>query len=419
MKHMRSISCLVALILQINCFGQGTVTLSTEGVQYGNIDLDIFYISPTKDEVNAKIIPCFTYVSKTTGASGYRANSLAPSKLMLIQFGCNPSYSPLAGYATYNINCAGKQYIKIRYSKHSIEGIPIVISMNGVSYSFNPVNQSSWEKFTTSPWFEFDFPDPVLNVTPASKIISSSSGTTTFTVSSNIDWSASENSDWLSVTKTNETTISVNYNQNTSVNNRSANITLSGTGVTSQVVTVTQSGVTPSLSVTPSSKTVNAASGLTTFNIAANIVWEVSENSNWLTATKTNSTIMTISYNENNSEDERTAILIISGPGVISQSIIFTQNGSTLTKIKPSESGFDGSKIRLYPVPCKDFLYIDTNYGKDLILQVFNSDGKPVKQFSIVSSVLKINLSDMKRGLYFYRILQRGSLITSGKFIKE
>ncbi len=329
MKKLHVISWLVTIFLNVHCYSQGTVTISTDGVQYGNVDLDIIYVSPAKDEATAMIIPCFSYVNKTTGASGYRANSLAPSKLMLIQFGCNPSYLPLAGYATYNIISAGKQYLKIRYSKHSVEGTPIVISMNGVSYSFNPANQSSWEIFTTSPWFEFNFPEPVLSVAPSLRTVNSVSGTTTFTVTSNTDWSPVENSDWLTVTKTNATTLTVTYTQNTSVATRTTNITLSGTGVSSQVVTVTQSGVTPSLSVSPSSRSVNSTSGTTSFTVASNIDWSPDENSDWLTVTKTNATTLTVTYTQNTSVATRTANITLSGTGVSSQVVTVTQSGVT------------------------------------------------------------------------------------------
>ncbi len=128
---------------------------------------------------------------------------------------------------------------------------------------------------------------------------------------------------------------------------------------------------------------------------------------------------MTISYSENNSPIIRTATITISGPCDLIQSIVITQNGSVATKIRTPEWGSDGSEIRLYPVPCTDYLFIDTFDGKDLTVQIFDAAGKPLKQFNSVSSVLQINLTDWKKGWYFYRILQKEKMITSGKFIKE
>ncbi len=163
---------------------------------------------------------------------------------------------------------------------------------------------------------------PTLSVTPESGSISSASGTTTFTVTSNIDWSVSESSDWLTATKTDDTTLTVSYDENTSVDPRSAEITVSGAGVTSLNITVNQSGAIPVLSVTPESRSVSPASGTTTFTVTSNIDWSVSESSGWLTATKTDDTTLTVSYDENTSVDSRSAEITVSGAGVTSQNIM-------------------------------------------------------------------------------------------------
>ncbi len=168
---------------------------------------------------------------------------------------------------------------------------------------------------------------PALSVTPESRSVSPASGTTTFTVTSNIDWSVSESSSWLTATKTDATTLTVSYDENTSVDSRSAEITVSGAGVTSQNIMVNQSGVSPALSVTPESRSISSASGTTTFTVTSNIEWSVSESSGWLTATKTDATTLTVSYDENTSVDSRSAEITVSGAGVTSQDIMVNQSG--------------------------------------------------------------------------------------------
>jgi hypothetical protein len=162
MKTIRLINLFVLYIIQITSFAQGTLIISTNGVRYGNIDLDLIYVSPTKDITNAIIIPGANFITKTEGfgSLGYRGNSLAPLNRLLLQFGCSPggSYNPMTGSARYYINCTGKQFVMVRYSKWSDGGVPIVLSLNNVSQSFFPVYQGSWDKFTTSEWLEFDFP---------------------------------------------------------------------------------------------------------------------------------------------------------------------------------------------------------------------------------------------------------------------
>jgi phosphotriesterase-related protein len=168
---------------------------------------------------------------------------------------------------------------------------------------------------------------PALSVTPESRSISSVSGTTTFTVTSNIEWSVSESSGWLTATKTDVTTLTVSYDENTSVDSRSAEIMVSGAGATSQNIMVNQSGASPTLSVTPESRSISFASGTTSFTVTSNIIWSVSESSDWLTATKTDATTITVSYDENTSVDSRTSEITVSGAGVTSLNITVNQSG--------------------------------------------------------------------------------------------
>jgi len=170
---------------------------------------------------------------------------------------------------------------------------------------------------------------PILSVDPTSADVTAESGTSTHTVTSNIDWAISESSDWLTATKTNATTLTISYDENLSVDERSATITLSGTGVTSQTVTINQEGATPVLTVDPTSADVTAESGTSTYTVTSNIDWTVSETTDWLTATKTNATTLTISYDENLSVDERSETITLSGTGVASQTVTITQDGAT------------------------------------------------------------------------------------------
>jgi hypothetical protein len=171
--------------------------------------------------------------------------------------------------------------------------------------------------------------NPELSVTPASRTVSSPGGTTNFSVTSNVSWSASEDADWLTVTKTSEQTLTVNYDENITVNSRSATITISGPGITSQNVLVTQEGATPALSVTPASRSVNASSGTVTYTVTSNIDWAISENSDWLSATKTSNSTLTVSYDENITVESRTASVTLSGTGVSSQTVSLDQEGAT------------------------------------------------------------------------------------------
>ena len=80
----------------------------------------------------------------------------------------------------------------------------------------------------------------VFDVSPKSKSVGFLSGTTTFTVSSQVGWSVVDDAAWLTATKTDGSTISVSYTMNLSQSSRTANIKASGTGGLEVTVTVTQ-----------------------------------------------------------------------------------------------------------------------------------------------------------------------------------
>ncbi|MBM3405068.1 MAG: hypothetical protein FJY10_09305, partial [Bacteroidetes bacterium] len=84
-----------------------------------------------------------------------------------------------------------------------------------------------------------------LSVTPSSRSVGSTAGNTTFSVTSNTDWTASSNQAWCTVTPSGSGngTITANFTENTTVDPRSATITVTVNGITPVTVTVNQEGV--------------------------------------------------------------------------------------------------------------------------------------------------------------------------------
>ena len=92
---------------------------------------------------------------------------------------------------------------------------------------------------------------PVMSVSPANQNVPATSGIATFNVNSNITWSVSENSNWLTVSPSgsnNNGSIEASYLENTITNNRVATITINGGGIT-QTVTVTQAAAVVPISI--------------------------------------------------------------------------------------------------------------------------------------------------------------------------
>jgi hypothetical protein len=86
---------------------------------------------------------------------------------------------------------------------------------------------------------------PMLSVTPSDQPVTAPSGTTSFSVTSNTNWTASSNQTWCTVTPTGNGngTITANYTENLTASSRVANITVTVTGLTPIGVTLTQEGV--------------------------------------------------------------------------------------------------------------------------------------------------------------------------------
>jgi alpha-acetolactate decarboxylase len=173
---------------------------------------------------------------------------------------------------------------------------------------------------------------PSLIVTPSNQNVTTSSGTTSFTVASNVSWTSSSNQAWCTVTPsgTGDGTITATYQANTGAASRVAAITVSGSGVSDQVVTVTQLGSAPALIVTPINRDVISTSGTTSFGVASNIAWTALSSQLWCTVTPSgngNGTI-TATYQANTEEGARVAIITVSGSGVSDQVVTVTQLGT-------------------------------------------------------------------------------------------
>jgi phosphotriesterase-related protein len=260
--------------------------------------------------------------------------------------------------------------------------------------------------------------DPVLTVTSGSLPVSPASGTTTFTVASNIDWSVNESSSWLTATKTDNTTLSVSYDENTIVDSRSSEITVSGTGVTSQYITINQGGVSPVLSVEPVSRTISAASGITTFTVASNFDWSASDTLSWLTATKEDDTILAISYDENTSTDFRFSRITLGGTIGYSQSVYIIQEGAIPSTIKGIA---ETQQTVVFPNPVSQTTWFTYPKGTTKLIEIYEPSGRLIFKQQVIdlNGKTEIDFSGLNSGLYLYRVFDNKGNIFNGKILKE
>jgi len=93
-----------------------------------------------------------------------------------------------------------------------------------------------------------------------------------------------------------------------------------------------------------------------------------------------------------------------------------------------SDNGVDGfssinkdrisNSYRVYPNPAKDYVYIEMSENRDVIFRLFTLAGQMVLQDAVSGSGQKININNLKEGLYIYKILEdKSGKLVSGKMI--
>jgi hypothetical protein len=258
-----------------------------------------------------------------------------------------------------------------------------------------------------------------LDVSPNSSNVTSASGSATFSVSGNVDWSVSADGSWLTATKTDESTISVSFDENASAISRAANITVTGTGGVSEIVILTQEGVNPWLDVTPDSLIVGPEAGSGKFSVSGNVDWSVTDDGSWLTATKSSESTIHVDYDENTSDNVRTANIITTGTGGISETITVRQDRKLATGMIPLED----HDVLIYPNPAEGIIYIKATETTlpDISVSVTDALGRLVymKRYDQISvnEEKDIDVSDLNRGIY-YIIIGNENINTIHKIIK-
>lgn len=159
-----------------------------------------------------------------------------------------------------------------------------------------------------------------------------------FDVSTNISWTMYGKPYWLTTSSTrspnsNDYTVTVKADDNTSASNRSVTLSIEGDGVPSQLLEVTQEGAAAYLDVSLLSMSFQPSSASKIFTISSNTNWTVESSETWLTISPSegsNYKSITVKVDENTSPLPRNAKIIVSGSD-ITQTIDVTQEGLTFT----------------------------------------------------------------------------------------
>jgi len=178
---------------------------------------------------------------------------------------------------------------------------------------------------------------PALSVSPQSLTASETGGTLSFSITSNTSWTVSESSTWLSISPasgSNNGTVTVSVSANALASPRTASISVTGQGLPSTSVTVTQNAAPPFLSASPASLQFESGAGTLSFNVTSNTNWTVGETLDWLSVSQgsgTNNGQIQVTVLENLALTPRTGSIALTAPGVAPQSVAVAQSPNTNT----------------------------------------------------------------------------------------
>ncbi len=160
-----------------------------------------------------------------------------------------------------------------------------------------------------------------LEIAPMNQDVGSQSDSTTFEITSTIDWIVNDDADWLTLSHTNGSNnemLSASYDENVVDSARVGTISIIGAGII-KMVTVTQAPAGNQLIVSPANQDVANKADSTTFEVSSNISWSINDDADWLTVSPqngANNETLTASYDANNTDRERVGTISIIGEGI-------------------------------------------------------------------------------------------------------
>ena len=248
-------------------------------------------------------------------------------------------------------------------------------------------------------------PANTLAVTPGNQNVTSQSGSTNFTVSSNTGWMASCMQSWCSCTSSGSGngSITANYDVNTSTLQRVATINVTASGAAGQTVTVTQAGAAPNLNVSPPSQSVNQTAGTTNFSVLSNTSWTASSDQAWCSVNPSgngNGTI-TATFQSNSAKAQRTANITVMANGLTAQIVMVIQDAAV------GVNDIQTSEFILYPNPVISNINIRSDFLKEsgTQLSIYNITGmKVLGPVMISGNPASADLSTLSDGVYFVRL---------------
>jgi hypothetical protein len=253
-----------------------------------------------------------------------------------------------------------------------------------------------------------------LTVEPAKQDVEYSAGQATFELKSNTAWTATEDEDWLKITPAagnGDATLTVDYDENSDTNCRTALIVVSGAGI--EVKITLKQEAAPMLTITPPSCSLGFEACDTALVIISNTEWTIEVSENWIIVTPTSGSgddTVQVHFEENIDLNPRTAILTISGGG-LSVEVEFTQDGVTDIAGNMNEPPTEYMLQQNYPNPFNPTTTISFSLPEatNVILEIYNSSGQKIEtlmntKLHAGNHSVKWNAGRISSGIYFCRL---------------
>ena len=247
---------------------------------------------------------------------------------------------------------------------------------------------------------------PTLAVSPLNQDVTVDADTITFEVTSNTDWTVVSDQTWClaDLSGTGNGTLTLIYDENLTVLPRIANITVSVSGLTPVIVTISQAAAAPLLSLSPANQDGTEFEDSVEYAVTSNTDWTAISDSAWCKVTESGSGngIIIAHYEVNPYHSTRIATISVTVAGLSAQTVTLTQAHSTV-----SVPEFGAKGIMLFPNPTKGLFRIALESAKYPKAEVTITDlagATILKRICHEESEYNFDLSTLPQGCYFVKI---------------
>ncbi len=245
----------------------------------------------------------------------------------------------------------------------------------------------------------------VLAIEPALAEVPAQSGSTDFNVTANFEYTATSDAEWLTVPEsgTGSGILAADYEENLTLSERSAMITLQGHDL-SQQASVIQAAGEPMVFVSPEEVEVSYHPGATTLTVTSNTDWTVTDDAEWLTTTAGGSGngSLELTYIENTTYVDRQANISVAIDGADPVIVRLTQTASTVGIEDLNVAG-----LRIYPNPAVNEFILEAGTAVKSSINVSLSDPSGSNIFTRECSGNErytFDLSNIPAGTYMINI---------------